>query len=136
MVYAEEYNIQLIRVASNLIKVPNIQISLINPVDNIMMFVRDCCHLSQCMRTNSSKLLSTLIGCQCHEDKEEVKDMEIHGLLQIFTVMASSAISRFWPRLLGSLEGAKQHASLKVFDPLDLLFRVHSIRLAVAGGWC
>ena len=63
MVYAEEYNIQLIRVASNLIKIPNIQISLINPVDNIMMFVRDCCHLSQCMRTNSSKLLSTLIGC-------------------------------------------------------------------------
>ena len=62
--------------------------------------------------------------------------MEIHGLLQIFTVMASSAISRFWPRLLGSLEGAKQHASLKVFDPLDLLSRVHSIRLAVAGGWC
>ena len=48
MVYAEEYNIQLIRVASNLIKIPNIQISLINPVDNIMMFVRDCCHLSQC----------------------------------------------------------------------------------------
>ena len=63
MVYAEEYNIQLIRVASNLIKIPNIQISLINPVDNIMMFVRDCCHLSQCMQTNSSKLLSTLIGC-------------------------------------------------------------------------
>ena len=56
--------------------------------------------------------------------------------MQIFLAMASSAISRFWPRLLGSLEGAKQHASLKVFDPLDLLFRVHSVRLAVAGGWC
>ena len=44
--------------------------------------------------------------------------------MQILLAMASSAISRFWPRLLGSLEGAKQHASLKVFDPLDLLFRV------------
>jgi len=47
--------------------------------------------------------------------------------------MASSAISMFWLRLLGSLEGAKPHASLKVFDPLDLLFRVHSVRMAVVG---
>jgi len=53
--------------------------------------------------------------------------------MQIFLAMASSAISMFWLRLLGSLEGAKPHASLKVFDPLDLLFRVHSVRMAVAG---